>query len=85
MPAMLDAQGLKAVGAEAHTARFNGGSPWATYFVQTVQELRESLVQSGFINTQMIAELEVLYANPRYWMSVMTIVAAWGRKPSTQS
>ena len=80
IPAMLDAQGLQAIAAEGHRAVFSGGSSWATYFVQTVRELRESLVQSGFVNGPMIAAFEELYANPRYWTSVSTFVAAWGRK-----
>jgi SAM-dependent methyltransferase len=85
MPGLLDAQGFEAVGAEGHTAVFNGASPWANYFVQTVRELRESLLQSGFLNEAMIAEFQRLYANPRYWTSVMTFVAVWGRKAGMPS
>jgi SAM-dependent methyltransferase len=85
MPSLLDAQDLKTVGAEGHTAVFNGGSPWANYFVQTVRELRETLLQSRFLSAAMLAEFESLYANPRYWTSVMTFVAAWVRKASAPS
>jgi SAM-dependent methyltransferase len=85
MPPMLDAQDLEAVGAEGHTAVFKGGSPWSTYFVQTVRELRDSLLQSGFVNASMIAAFEALYANPCYWTSVITFVAAWGLKATARS
>jgi len=39
MPAWLDSLGLQGVGGEGHTAHFNGGSDWATYWTSTLSEL----------------------------------------------
>jgi hypothetical protein len=39
--------GLEQIGATAETAFYNGGSPWALYWIQTVEELRRGLVESG--------------------------------------
>ena len=43
----LAAHGLKEIGGAAQTALYNGGSPWADYWRQTITELRSDLVQSG--------------------------------------
>jgi SAM-dependent methyltransferase len=80
MPGMLAETGLEAVGAEGHTAVFNGGSPWADYFLRTMQELRPKLVESGSITDALMAQFETLYADPNYWTSVGSFVASWGRK-----
>ena len=45
----LDPLGLENVSGEGHTAHFNGGSGWATYWVQAMQELTPSLLKSGYI------------------------------------
>src|SRR5213082_2591679 len=42
----LAAPGLTQIGGAAETAVYNGGSPWADYWRQTITELRSDLVQS---------------------------------------
>ena len=81
MPRILAAHGLKEIGAEGNTALFNGGSPWAKYFVDTFHEMRPGLLQSGFVTEQLFAEFETHFADPLDWTSVITFVAAWGRRP----
>lgn len=44
--------GLDQVAGTAETAVDNGGSPWATYRIDTVTELRPRLVASGHLNDQ---------------------------------
>src|SRR5262249_23576770 len=39
IPAWLDSLGLRDIAGEGHTAQFNGGSDWAEYWSQSVQEL----------------------------------------------
>ena len=38
IPAWLDSLGLEEVAGEGHTAQFNGGSRWATYWTATMTE-----------------------------------------------
>ena len=47
LPGLLARLGLADVGATAETALYNGGSPWAGYWQQTVSELRPRLEESG--------------------------------------
>jgi len=82
IPGWLDSLGLKDVGSEGYTAGFNGGSDWATYWTETIQELAASLVKSGYVTEQMLKEFRACYQDPRYWTSVITFTASWGRKPA---
>jgi len=79
--AWLDSLGLENVSGEGHTAHFNGGSCWATYWVQTMQELTPLLLKSGYVTEKMLEELYSCYQDPHYWTSIMTFTANWGHKP----
>ncbi len=81
IPAWLDSLGLTDVAGEGHTAQFNGGSDWATYWTETMQELAPSLLKSGRVTGELLDEFRTLYQDPHYWTSVITFVANWGRKP----
>lgn len=81
VPGWLDGLGMEGVTAEGHTAIFNGGSPWATYIVETMQELRPRLLESGHVTEAMLAALKERYGDPHYWTSAINFVAASGRKP----
>jgi SAM-dependent methyltransferase len=85
MPALLAGKGLEAVGAQGYREFFNGGSPWAVYWIDTIRELQQRLLQSGNITPPMLAEFNTMYADPRYWTSVITFIASWGRKPARAS
>jgi ubiquinone/menaquinone biosynthesis C-methylase UbiE len=85
MPGMLAKSGLEAVNAEGHTALFNGGSPWADYWVRTIRELRSKLVESGNMTEALMSQFEALYSDPQYWTSAISFVASWGRKPRMPS
>src|SRR5579862_6411061 len=54
----LDELGLEHVAGEGHTAVFNGGSGWATYWAMTVRERAARLLQSGHVTQEMLAQLE---------------------------
>lgn len=82
IPAWLDSLGLKYVAGEGHTAQFNGGSGWATYWTESIRELTPSLLKSGYITEEMLKEFYTCYQDPHYWTSVMTFSANWGRKPA---
>jgi SAM-dependent methyltransferase len=50
----LAALGVEHIAGTAETAVYNGDSPWASYWVQTVTELRDRLVQSGKLNEALV-------------------------------
>lgn len=82
IPAWLDSLGLEDVAGEGNIAHFNGGSDWATYWSETIQELAPSLVKSGSVTEKMLEEFRDDFENPHYWTSVITFTASWGRKPA---
>lgn len=53
----LAAAGLEHVAGTAETAVYQGGSPWADYWTQTVTELRDQLVGSGQVDEKLIDTL----------------------------
>ncbi|MGA2902724.1 MAG: class I SAM-dependent methyltransferase [Candidatus Korobacteraceae bacterium] len=79
--AWLDSFGMEQVAGEGHTALFNGGSPWATYWIETLRELRPRLLESGHIAEETFAEFDAHFGDRHYWTSVISFVATWGRKP----
>jgi SAM-dependent methyltransferase len=81
VPAWLDSLGLREVSGEGHTAWFNGGSDWATYWTSTMRELAPALLKSTYVSEPMLEEFDARYRDPHYWTSVITFTATWGRKP----
>lgn len=81
IPGWLDSLGLHDVAGEGHTAHFNGRSDWATYWTETMRELKPSLLKSGYITEKMLENFRSHYQDPHYWTSVITFTANWGRKP----
>ena len=82
MPALLSHLGLENVGGEGSTAMYAGGSPWATYWLDTVQELRPALLKSGDATENLLSSFQTAYADPHSWTSAITFVASWGNKPA---
>jgi SAM-dependent methyltransferase len=77
----LDSFGMEDVGAEGYTPIFNGTSPWAEYWIETMRELRPRLLGSGHITANEFAQFDARFRDPHYWTSVLTMVASWGHKP----
>jgi hypothetical protein len=44
MPAIFAEQRLQQIGAEGHTAYFQGASLWASFWTQTIQELAPGII-----------------------------------------
>jgi SAM-dependent methyltransferase len=84
IPNLLSAAGLDRVGAEGTTAIYRGDSPWAKYWLDTLQELRPRLLKSGYISQPSLTGFNRLYSDPRHWTSAITFVASWGTKPPSQ-
>ena len=83
MPDLLSATGLEDVGAEGTTALYRGKSPWAEYWLETLNELRPRLIESGYVSAPLLSQFKRLYSDPRTWTSAITFVASWGTKPRT--
>jgi SAM-dependent methyltransferase len=82
MPALLSRLGLENVGGEGSTAMYAGGSPWSTYWLDTVQELRPALLKSGDATENLLSSFQTAYNDPQIWTSAITFVASWGSKPA---
>jgi SAM-dependent methyltransferase len=81
MPGLLSAAGLDHVSAEGNTALYRGHSPWAKYWLETLEELRPRLIESGYVSRPLLTRFNRLYSDPRIWTSAITFVASWGTKP----
>lgn len=77
----LAAVGLEQVAGTAETAVYNGGSPWAAYWTQTVVELRDRLVNSGRLDGQLIDRFLAHCADPRWWTQTIAFTAVHARAP----
>jgi hypothetical protein len=73
--------GLEQVAGTAETAVYNGGSPWAAYWTQTVVELRDRLVNSGRLDGQLIDRFLAHCADPRWWTQTIAFTAVHARAP----
>ncbi|MGA2322052.1 MAG: methyltransferase domain-containing protein [Solirubrobacteraceae bacterium] len=78
----LSALGLEQIGATAETALYNGGSPWAEYWRQTVVELRGRLVDSGELTDASIDAFLAHCADPAWWTQTIAFTAVQARVPS---
>lgn len=81
MPGLLTATGLDLVAAEGATEFYRGNSSWSKYWLETLEELRPRLLESGYITAPVYSRFKRLYSDPRIWTSAITFVAAWGTKP----
>ena len=77
----LAAESLEKVAGMAETAVYNGGSPWADYWTQTVTELRDELVDSGSLDDQLIDRFVAYCADPRWWTQTIAFTAVHARAP----
>ena len=75
----LAALGMEQVGGTAETAVYSGGSPWATYWVDTVTELRSGLVGSGRIDDHLVDAFLARCADPGWWTETIAFTAVQAR------
>jgi hypothetical protein len=79
LPQLLAAAGLADVGATAETELYNGGSPWASYWQQTIRQLRGRLQDSGKLDGEAIDRFLARCADPGWWTQTIAFTAAYGR------
>ncbi|MEP6649747.1 MAG: methyltransferase domain-containing protein [Lapillicoccus sp.] len=85
LAARLAALDVEDVAGTAETAVYQGGSPWATYWVDTVTELRSGLVESGALDDQLIDQFLTACANPDWWAQTIAFTAVHGRAATPAS
>jgi 2-polyprenyl-3-methyl-5-hydroxy-6-metoxy-1,4-benzoquinol methylase len=79
----LAAAGLAEVAGAAETAVYNGGSLWADYWVQTITELRDQLVDSGKLDCKLIDRFLGQCEDPNWWTQTIAFTAVHGRAKSS--
>jgi 2-polyprenyl-3-methyl-5-hydroxy-6-metoxy-1,4-benzoquinol methylase len=77
----LAALGLEQVAGTAETAVYNGGSPWADYWTQTVVELRGRLVDSGKLDDRLVDGFLANCADPHWWTQTIAFTAVQACAP----
>jgi SAM-dependent methyltransferase len=75
----LAAVGLEDVAGTAETAVYNGGSPWASYWTQTIVELRDRLVGSGRLDDGLVDRFLAHCAEPGWWTQTIAFTAVHAR------
>jgi hypothetical protein len=79
VPERLAALGLEQIGATAETALYNGGSPWAQYWQQTIVELRGRLIESGELDKQSVDTFLAYCEDPSWWTQTIAFTAVHAR------
>jgi SAM-dependent methyltransferase len=79
LPALLAGLGLQEIQATAETALYNGGSPWARYWIETVLELRDRLLQSGKLSEASIEAFLAHCSDPSWWTQTIAFTAVRAR------
>jgi SAM-dependent methyltransferase len=77
----LASLGLEDIAGTAETAVYNGGSPWASYWTQTILELRDRLVGSGHLDHGLVDRFLAHCADARWWTQTIAFTAVHARAP----
>ena len=77
----LAALGVQELAGTAETAVYQGGSPWAVYWTDTVAELRGGLEASGHFAPGLVDRFLSYYADPSWWTQTIAFTAVHGRAP----
>ena len=78
----LAALGLEQVAGTAETAVYNGGAPWAAYWIDTITELRPRLVDSGKLDNRLVDRFLAQCADEHWWTQTIAFTAVHGRAPA---
>jgi len=78
----LAALGLTQISGTAETAIYNGGSPWAKYWIQTITELRDDLIDSRKLDNPLVDKFLEHCADPSWWTQTIAFTAVHSRAPA---
>jgi 2-polyprenyl-3-methyl-5-hydroxy-6-metoxy-1,4-benzoquinol methylase len=79
LPQLLATMGLERITATAESTLYNGGSPWARYWQQTVVELREHLLESGELDQRSIDSFLSRCSDSSWWTQTIAFTAVHAR------
>jgi len=79
LPASLAGMGVQEVQAIAETALYNGRSPWAQFWLETIVELRDRLEASGKLRKGLIDAFLAYCQDPEWWTQTIAFTAVAGR------
>ncbi len=72
--------GLGDIQAEGWVAMQLGGTPSATFWKITIEQVQEQVLASGLLTAEELDNYRTLLCSPQYrWMS-LTMMSAWGRR-----
>ena len=74
-------QGLADVKADGRVRLARGGSPSATFFRLTLEQIREHLIGAGLLSDHEVVAVLALLDDPNFIFMEPIGVAAWGRRP----
>ncbi|HEX5166055.1 MAG TPA: methyltransferase [Thermomicrobiales bacterium] len=72
--------GLDDIGSEGRTTIVRGGSPGATAWALTFEQLSETMLEHGWVRETELAEVYDALEDPSFAFQSMVFMAAWGRK-----
>jgi SAM-dependent methyltransferase len=75
----LASLGLVDIAGTAETAVYNGASPWADYWIDTIVELRDGLLASGRLDDALIDGFLARCADPAWWTQTIAFTAVHAR------
>ncbi len=85
IPAWLQADGLRDITSEGHAIVYNGGSPFARWWVYGIGEVADRLEREGGLPAETLAEFFRLYADPSYWTTTIAFTATTARLPRAEA
>jgi SAM-dependent methyltransferase len=84
LPALFERAGLEDVRDEASTEVVRGGSPWARWWIPTLEVIDE-LGGGDEESRRGVAVMTDALADPTIWLRRELVHACWGRKPADTS
>jgi hypothetical protein len=78
LPAMFERCGLQGIHAEASTEVVRGGSPWARWWIPTLEVMNE-LGGGDEASRQEVEVMTSALADPTVWLQRELLHACWGR------
>jgi SAM-dependent methyltransferase len=80
LPAIFELCGLQDIGNEASTEVVRGGSPWARWWIPTLEVINE-LGGGDETSRSEVAVMTAALADPTVWLHREVLHACWGRQP----
>jgi hypothetical protein len=79
-PRLAALRSLEHIAGTAETAIYNGGSPWADYWTQTIVELRGDLISSRKLTDELVDTFLGYCSDPSWWTQTIAFTVVHARK-----